>query len=264
MGRSNVYHWMDGWNYYCILRSVENLTEDKNSEAHQIAPGRRQFLKMVAILGVAAASAGVLRSGLQNIIPPVSSATGGFQSLQLVSTAGIPIKTTDLTVNNPEIVMFNYPLLSDPNFLLRLGDSRNNDKAITSSTVTVPADGSTFKSPAGVGPYSSVVAASAICQHLGCKPPELRYHPPSDSSYPGKVHCDCHGSEYDPFNGFSVVSTPTNKPLPSVVLRYESSSDAYYAVNMVGPTIFGQPSDLSGGTPFPSGTVTTKISTESP
>lgn len=235
----------------------KRLDEPENEE-------RRTFLKFLGVMGIAAVSIGVLRGAVQNIIPQISGATGGFPTLQLVSSTGSPIKTTDLVVNNPQIVLFNYPLLGDPNFLLRLGDKNNKDTTITATKVTVPEDGSTYTAPAGVGPSGSVVAASAICQHLGCKPPELRYHTPSDSSFPGKVHCDCHGSTYDPFTGFSVVTIPTKKPLPSVILDYNSSSDTYSVKNMVGPTIFGQPTDLTGGTPFPSGTTTTKITTESP
>ncbi len=226
--------------------------------------GRRTFLKFLGVLGVAAVSVGVLRGAVQNIIPEVSGATGGFPSLQIVDSSGNPLKTTDLVVNNPKIVLFNYPLMGDPNFLLRMGDSSNKDRKITASTVTIPATGKTYTSPAGVGPYGSIIASSAICQHLGCKPPEIRYHPPSDSSYSGEVHCDCHGSTYDPVHGFAVLHGPTDKPLPSVILSYDSKTDTYTANNMIGPTIFGQPSDLSGGTPFPSGTKTTQVSTESP
>lgn len=240
------------------------MPEKSQKENPQHDEGRRNFLKFMGILGVAAVSVGVLRGAVQNIIPPVSGASGGFPTLQLLNTSGSPLKTSDLVVNNPQIVLFNYPLMGDPNFLLRLGDASNKETPIPSSKVTVPADGSTFQSPAGVGPNGSVVGASAICQHLGCKPPELRYHPPSDSSYPGKIHCDCHGSTYDPFTGFSVISSPTTHPLPSTVLSYDSSSDTYSVNNMVGPTIFGQPTDLTGGTPFPSGTTTTKITTEAP
>lgn len=226
--------------------------------------GRRTFLKFLGVLGVAAVSIGVLRGAVQNIIPPISGQTGGFPNLKLVSTSGTPIKTSDLVVNNPQIVLFNYPLLSDPNFLLRLKNSNAPEGPISPTTVTVPADGSKYTSPGGVGPYKSVVASSAICQHLGCKPPELRYHTPSASSYPGKIHCDCHGSTYDPFTGFSVVNGPTTHPLPSTVLNWDSSSDTYTVVNMVGPTIFGQPTDLSGGTPFPSGTTSTQVTSEAP
>ncbi|MEM0346519.1 MAG: Rieske 2Fe-2S domain-containing protein, partial [Thermoplasmatales archaeon] len=117
----------------------------------------------------------------------------------------------------------------------------------------------TYKSPPGVGPYGSVVASSAICQHLGCIPPEIRYHPPSSSTFPGKIHCDCHGSTYDPYAGFSVVTGPTTHPLPSLVLSYDSSKDTYSATMMVGPTIYGHTSDLSGGQAIT--TTTTSITT---
>ncbi len=222
--------------------------------------GRRTFLKFLGALGVAAVSVGVLRGAVQNIIPRVQgSSSSGYPTLQLVLSSGSPVKTSDLVVNNPKIVLFNYPLLSDPNFLLRLGDSSNRDVAIDPATVRIPETGKTFTSPGGVGPYRSVVASSAICEHLGCKPPQLRFHPPSDSSFPGKLHCDCHGSTYDPYRGFAVVTGPTQKPQPNIVLKYDSSADTYSVVSMVGPTIFGQPSNLSGGTPFPSGAKSTTV-----
>ncbi len=225
---------------------------------------RRNFLKYMTLLGAAAVSVGVLRGALQNITPAVSGVTGGFPTMQLVDSSGNPIKTTDLVVNNPQIVTFNYPLQSDPNFLLRLGDSSNNDVVVKPiANVPIPAGGS-FPSPGGTGPYKSVVAASAICQHLGCKPPEIRFHSPSAANFPGKIHCDCHGSTYDPYTGFSVVTSPTTHPLPNVTLNWDSSTDTYSAAGLVGPTIYGQPSDLSGGTPFPSGTTKTTVTSEAP
>lgn len=263
MGRRHGDCRLDDRHNYSVLRALVKMPDNKSLDEPE-NEGRRSFLKFLGVMGIAAVSVGVLRGAVQNIIPTISGAKGGFPTLQLVSSAGSPIKTSDLVVNNPQIVLFNYPLLGDPNFLLRLGDANNKDYQVSASKVTIPATGGTYTSPAGVGPSGSVVAASAICQHLGCKPPELRYHTPSDSSFPGKVHCDCHGSTYDPFTGFSVVTSPTKSPLPSVVLEYDSSSDTYSVNNMVGPTIFGQPTDLTGGSPFPSGTKTTKITTESP
>ncbi len=238
------------------------MSEPKNTDNPKDA-SRRTFLKFLGVVGIAAASIGILRGAVQNIIPTVSGATGGFPTLQLVSTSGSPIKTTDLKVNDAEIVLFNYPLTSDPNFLLRLGDSSNTDVEIKPVKVTIPENGNTFTSQGGVGPYKSVVASSAICEHLGCKPPDIHFYPLSDTSFPGKIHCSCHGSTYDPFTGFSVVNPPTHKPLPNTVLSWDQSTDTYYAVGMAGqPTIFGQTTDLSGGTPFSSGAKSTQVTRE--
>lgn len=208
---------------------------------------RRKFLKLLGILVVGVGAVGTLRSVVQNIIPPVGNVESSFPSLTLYLPSGSPVHTTDLVVNNPQIVVFDYPLQNEPNFLLRLGDSNNNDVEIKSTEVKIPATGKTFQSMAGVGPYKSVVGASAICQHLGCIPPEIHYYPPSSSSFPGKIHCSCHGSTYDPFSGFSVVTGPTQAPLPNVNLVYDESSDTYSATLMVGPTIYGHSDDLSGG-----------------
>ncbi|MEM0194743.1 MAG: Rieske 2Fe-2S domain-containing protein [Thermoplasmatales archaeon] len=220
---------------------------------------KRNFLKIMGILIIGAGIAGTLRSVVQNVLPaPVQTETS-FPTLLLTLPNGNPVHTNDLVVNNPQIVEFYYPLKNEPNFLLRLGDASGKDVKIDSVLVKIPATGQTYKSPPGVGPYGSVVASSAICQHLGCIPPEIRYHPPSSSTFPGKIHCDCHGSTYDPYAGFSVVTGPTTHPLPSLVLSYDSSKDTYSATMMVGPTIYGHTSDLSGGQAIT--TTTTSITT---
>ncbi len=210
----------------------------------------------MGVLIIGAGMVGTLRSVVQNIIPTTTGGETSFPVLTLVLPNGNPVHTTDLIVNNPASVTFNYPLQNEPNLLLRLGDSSNADTKISTSTVSIPATGGSFQSPAGVGPYGSVVSASAICQHLGCIPPELKFNPPSASEFPGKVHCSCHGSNYDPYNGFSVVNGPTKSPLPSLTLTYDSTQDTYSATMMVGPTIYGHTSDLSGGSSITSsGTV---------
>jgi Rieske Fe-S protein len=208
---------------------------------------RRKFLKLMGVLIVGAGVAGTLRSVVQNVIPPISNVVSSFPSLTLYLPNGNPVHTPDLIVNNPQIVIYDYPLSNEPNFLLRLGDSSNSDVEVKSTTVTIPATGGKYTSQGGVGPYKSVVSSSAICQHLGCIPPEIHFYPPSSTSYPGKIHCSCHGSTYDPYSGFSVVTGPTTHPLPSVNLSYSSSDDTYSATMMVGPTIYGHTSDLSGG-----------------
>lgn len=210
----------------------------------------------MGVLIIGAGMVGTLRSVVQNIIPTSTGGETSFPVLTLVLPNGNPVHTSDLIVNNPASVTFDYPLQNEPNFLLRLGDSNNVDTKISPSTVSIPATGGSFQSPSGVGPYGSVVSASAICQHLGCIPPELKFNPPSSSEFPGKVHCSCHGSNYDPYNGFSVVNGPTKSPLPSLTLTYDSTQDTYSATMMVGPTIYGHTSDLSGGSSISSnGTV---------
>ena len=208
---------------------------------------KRNFLKVMGVLIIGAGLGGTLRSVIQYAIPQNSAVESSFPTLLLVLPNGNPVHTSDIAVNNPALVTFDYPLQNEPNFLLRLGDSSNSDVKVGSYEVSVPATGQKYQSPAGVGPYGSVVAASAICQHLGCIPPELRFHTPSSSSFGGQIHCDCHGSTYDPYKGFSIVTGPTKSPLPSIVLSYDSTNDTYTASQLIGATIYGHTSDLSGG-----------------
>ena len=223
---------------------------------------RRSFLKVMMALGVGAVTIGVARGAIQNLIPQ-SVGVSSFPTLTLVNAStGAPITTHDLTVNNPAAVIFDYPLQNEPNFLLRLGDLAGNDVAISPYNVQIPATGGTFRSPGGVGPSKSVVSSSAVCQHLGCTPPSIHFYKPgttipnhpghSGSSNTGFINCSCHGSTYDPYKGFSVVTGPTKSPLPSVILAWDSSSDTYSVNSMVGPTIFGHSDDLSGGNPLSS------------
>lgn len=227
-------------------------------------PSRRSFLKYMTVAAFAAASAGALRSTIQNIIPKSAGITGFPELLLVDSNSGKPINTSDLSVNSSAVVSFDYPLQGEPNFLLRLGDANGSDVKVSSVKVSIPASGSTFQSPAGVGPYGSVVASSAICEHLGCVPPIIKFYKPgtsipngpSGSQNTGLIHCNCHGSTYDPGKGFGIITGPTQKPLPNVTLKYDKASDQYYAVSLVGPTIYGHSSDLSGGNPLPSNSQT--------
>ena len=227
-------------------------------------PERRTFLKFMGTVAMGVALVGGLRGMVQTIIPQSSPLASGFPTMTLVDSSGNPIKTTDLQVNSASVVTFEYPLQGEPNFLLRLGDNSNRDVEVKSMTVKSPASGKTFQSPPGVGPYKSVVASSAICQHLGCEPPIIHFYPPSSGSYPGKIHCNCHGSTYDPYQGFGIVTGPTLDPLPNVVLGYDAYSDTYKVVNMAGPTIYGHTNDLSGGNPLPSSTQTKIQNTGTP
>lgn len=242
--------------------------DERNSKVEQdlpVDPSRRNFLKVMSVLAVGAAVAGTARGVIQNIIPKSSGVTG-FPTLTLVDSSNNPVTTPDIKVNNPSVVLFDYPLQGDPNFLLRLGDPNGNDVEVKSVSVSIPATGKSFQSPGGVGPNKSVVASSAICEHLGCVPPMIHYYKPgttipshpnhSGSNNPGYVHCQCHGSTYDPFKGFGVVTGPTTKPLPNITLKYDSSKDTYSVVSMEGPTIYGKSSDLTGGSPLPSSTST--------
>ncbi|PSN95821.1 (2Fe-2S)-binding protein [Candidatus Marsarchaeota G2 archaeon BE_D] len=241
---------------------------DQNTHTPQVDESKRNFLKALVLLGGAALVGGGIPV-VKYLNPPPVGLTA-FPTLLLVDSSGNPIKASALPVNSPQAFQFNYPLLNEPNFLLNLGDANNNPVEIPPTEVVVPADGSKYPFPGGVGPNKSIVAYSGICQHLGCKYPELHFYPPGyppaqtfNGSMTMVIHCSCHGSTYDPYKGGAVITGPTTHPLPAVVLQWDPSTDELYATRMVGPVIYGHTSDLTGGNPI-TGTSTEVVDVGNP
>jgi len=237
--------------------------------------GRRNFLRaMVAVAGLSVV-VGMLR-GLEVLMPPEISVSG-FPRLLLVDENGNPIKASSIPVNGKQIALFPYPLSNEPNMLLNLGDEGGRPVEVPPTTVVVPQNGVSYEFPGGVGPSKSIVAYSALCQHLGCTFPEITFYPPGvkvitvNGPMDKVIHCSCHGSTYDPYRGGAVVTGPTVRPLPAVVLEWDQATDELYAVKMIGPVIYGHPGfdtptpdtvknptgDLQGGTP--AGTTNTVV-----
>jgi Rieske Fe-S protein len=221
---------------------------------------KRNFLKLLVTASIAA-SAGLSLGVVVKALAPPALGISSFPTLQIVDSAGNPVLASDLTVNNPSALQFNYPLQGTPNFLLNVGDQNGTPVQVSPTQVTIPATGTTYQSYGGVGKYGSIVAYSAICQHLGCIFPELRYYPAGiesitlkGQSYTGVLHCLCHGSTYDPTKGASVITGPTTHPLPMVKLVWDATTDELYVSNMTGPTIYGRSSDLVGESPIPGST----------
>lgn len=267
-----------------------------NKNVGSVDEKRRKFLKGL-VFGIAAAAVVGIIPGIDVIVPPVISASGFPKSL-LVDSSGSPIKASELPVNSPYIVIFEYPMTGEPNFLLNLGDSSGKPVEIPPTKVTVPQTGDTYDFPGGVGPNKSIVAYSAICQHLGCTPPYIHFYPPQyvspsqltasepdqltaeallaakQAKVPAIFHCDCHGSTFDPYRGAAVLTGPTQRPLPAVILEWDSSTDYLYAVGSVGVGVYpsgsnGVPSkdpksDLDSSFGSPVGNKTTVQNTENP
>lgn len=228
--------------------------------------GRRSFLKGILIgIGVLAVASAVPVISYLNQ-PPVY--LKNFPWIIIVDSDGNPIEASKLTVNDPSILLFQYPMEGDITFLLNMGDANDNPVSIPPTTVVIPENGATYTFPGGVGPNKSIVAYSAICQHLGCQPPEIHFYPPKYLTPGGTVpnflppvayqaaqsanaasviHCDCHGSTYDPWRGAAVLTGPTLRPLPYVELYWDQDTDYLYAteMNLKAPVIMGQPSDLA-------------------
>jgi Rieske Fe-S protein len=146
-------------------------------------------------------------------------------------------------VETSALFTFNYPLRNEPNFLLNLAPGPGKTGGATNV-------------PGGVGPQKSIVAYSAICQHLGCPAPALAYYPPGTcSNTPGGksfyIHCSCHGSTYDVTNGAANLTGPAVLPLPPLILEWQQSDDTLWATGMTAgsPPVNGHFDTLSGDYP---------------
>ena len=230
-------------------------------------PSRRAFLKGLLFgIGVMAVASAI---PLINSLNPQKVYLKNYPWMVIVDSNGNPVQASKLPVNDPAILLFQYPMLGDVTFLINMGDENNNPVEVPPTTVTIPATGKTYQFPGGVGPYKSIVAYSAICQHLGCVPPEIHFYPPQYFKAGGTtpnyippeayqaavaakaisvIHCDCHGSTYDPWRGAAVLTGPTVRPLPYVQLYWDPDTDYLYAVGMNNdaPPILGSSSNLEG------------------
>ncbi len=212
--------------------SVEHPAPEKTSSddrpADQFDENRRTFLKVAMTLSAIFAFGGVA-TVLRAITNPSAAATGltSFPKVQVANIA-------DLQVNRP--VYFNYPLDTEPNILVKLGQK---------------ADG-------GVGPDGDIVAFSQFCQHLGCPYSFIPTgsSPVCDPSYKasGPIgYCCCHGGVYDFAHSAKVAAGPPPNPVPQVALSVNGSGNIF-AVGMTAPAIYGHnqgsdyiSSDLQGG-----------------
>ena len=77
---------------------------------------------------------------------------------------------SEYNVGTASLYLFNYPLRNEPNFLLNLAPVNGQ-----MPTLTNPGAWGVY---GGVGTHNSIVAYSAICQHLGCPAPAIAYYPP--------------------------------------------------------------------------------------
>jgi arsenite oxidase small subunit len=215
----------------------EDRTADDSSEER--SSSRRDFLKValsfslvLALVGVASLTRSLFgpAPSAQTTTTTTTTGTGASSPFPRVKVANL----TDIKANAP--IPFNYPLDDEPNILVKLGQ----------------------KAAGGVGPDGDIVAYSQLCQHLGCVFGYTRpgSSPTCDSSFTtsGPVgYCCCHGSVFDFAKGAQVVSGPSPRPLPQVILEVDAAGDIY-ATGMTLPTIFGHntgsndvTADLQGG-----------------
>ncbi len=205
------------------------------------------MLKLALIAGGLALSGAGVASFLRFAVPPQAGAAA-YPKVQLLYSDGTPVLASSYRYGSSSIalIVFNYPLDNEPNLLLNLPSAV----------------------PGGIGPNQSLVAFSAVCQHLGCTPPFISYYPPGAcGTFNGGaafIHCICHGSTYNPAvsasgGGASIITGPTQSPLPQVVLEWDQPTDQVYAVGEIGPPVKGHSNTLVGGN-----VVATPVQTEAP
>ena len=203
---------------------------------------RRAFLKVTVVASAALAIGGAAALAKTVDTPSEAQATAttltSFPKVQLKdATSGELITLNSLLTNAPR--SFFYPLLDEPNIIVKLG------VAVTG----------------GVGPENDVVAYSDKCQHLGCYPGFVAKgeSPPCNSKFSAQgpvLYCCCHGSIYDLTNDAKVIGGPAPYPVPHVILEVDGSGNIF-ATGMGPPTVYQHgPAgssvvsyDLQGGTP---------------
>jgi arsenite oxidase small subunit len=199
------------------------------------------FGAVLVIGGAASIARSLVNPGIPETIPTTATTTtSSISGAPPPATPNFPVilvaNASDVQAGVP--VSFNYPLQATPNILVKLG----------------------VKAEGGVGPNGDIVAFSQFCQHLGCVYGFVNVgaSPACNSSYKasGPVgYCCCHGSIYDLTNAAKVIGGPAPRPVPQVILYYDSKTGNIFATGMTPPTIFGYDTgssdvsaDLQGGT----------------
>jgi Rieske Fe-S protein len=212
---------------------------------------RRNVLKLAGVGALVLAGGGRAAAALPYGQPP-SIGLSSYPKVQLIDLDGKPLTVaaveSEYNVTETSLYIFNYPLRNEPNFFLNLAPA--NGQAPSASNPGA------WNVPGGVGTNGSIVAFSAICQHLGCPAPAIAYYPPSfcpgktfstraSPAQPFFIHCSCHGSTYDPANAASNLTGPAVLPLPQVTLVTDTDGNLF-ATGLTGPPVNGHLNSLQG------------------
>ncbi len=220
--------------------------------AEDVDETKRNVLKLLAVAGIVGAGVGGLVGGtLQYVQPPAVGLTS-YPVTALIDVDGSPLTVdaveSEYNVDTASLYLFNYPLRNEPNFLLNLAPANGQQ----------PSDSNpgAWNAVGGIGTHNSIVAFSAICQHLGCPAPAISYYPPGtcpktfstpiSSAQPFYIHCSCHGSTYDPANNANNLTGPAVLHLPQVTLVADPTTGEISALNLTGPSVNGHLNSLQG------------------
>jgi Rieske Fe-S protein len=220
--------------------------------ADDVDETKRNVLKLLAVAGIVGAGVGGLVGGTLQYVQPPAVGLSSYPVTALVDVDGSPLTVdkveAEYSVDTSSLYLFNYPLRNEPNFLLNLAPA--NGQAPSASNPGA------WNAVGGIGTHNSIVAFSAICQHLGCPAPAISYYPPGtcpktfatplSSAQPFYIHCSCHGSTYDPANNANNLTGPAVLHLPQVTLVADPTSGQISALNLTGPPVNGHLNSLQG------------------
>jgi Rieske Fe-S protein len=224
---------------------------DPESESDDVDETRRNVLKLAGVGALILAGGGLGAAAIQYVQPPTVGLTA-YPNTQLVDVDGKPLTVASVeaeyNVTESNLLIFNYPLRNEPNFFINLAPANRQPPSLSNPGA--------WNVPGGIGTKGSIVAFSAICQHLGCPAPAIAYYPPSfcpgktfntpnSPAQPFFIHCSCHGSTYDPANRANNLTGPAVLPLPQVTLVTDASGNIY-ATNLTGPPVNGHLNSLQG------------------
>lgn len=221
--------------------TVRRVAPASDTERTEVDETKRNVIKLLAVAGMVAGGGGLVAGAIQYAQPPMVGISS-YPKVALQDLDGTPLTATkvmqEYNVTTAELLLFYYPLRNEPNFLLNLAPPPGGSGGATNVV-------------GGVGPQKSIVAFSAICQHLGCPAPAISYYPPGTCSRTfGKlnfyIHCSCHGSTYDVTNGAANLTGPAVLPLPQITLDWNESDDSISAIGATGPPVNGHFSTLTG------------------
>jgi Rieske Fe-S protein len=207
---------------------------------------KRNILKLIAVGALVGAGGGGLVGGTLQYVQPPTIGIASYPRVQLLDVDGSPLTVTkveaEYNAETADIYLFYYPLQNEPNFLLNVYPASGTPNGSNGAENV----------PYGVGTHQSIVAYSAICQHLGCPAPAIAYYPPGTCPQtPGGkmfyIHCSCHGSTYDVTNKAGNLTGPAVLPLPQVILDTDASGNVF-AVGMTpsSPPVNGHLNTLQG------------------
>jgi Rieske Fe-S protein len=215
---------------------------------------KRNVLKLLAVAGIVGAGAGGLVGGTLQYVQPPTVGISSYPRTQLLDVDGSALTVdkvqNEYNVGTADLYIFNYPLRNEPNFLLNLSPVNGQPPSDTNLGA--------WDVAGGVGDHNSIVAFSAICQHLGCPAPAIAYYPPGTcpQTWPSPtnpsgafyLHCSCHGSTYDTTNGAANLTGPAVLPLPQIVLDVDPSTGNLFATGTTpgSPPVNGHLNTLQG------------------